>query len=214
MPPSSEATGDAIRILVVDDHPLLRDGIAALLANQPSMALAGEASNGSEAVERYRALRPDVTLMDLQMPGMSGLDAVITIRGEFPDARILVLTTYKGDVPASKVLRAGASGYLLKSGVRTQLLEAIRRIHSGGRYVPDEVLREINQHPASDHLTERELMFMRGVARGQTNKDIAAVNGVSVETVKLALKTIFLKLGASDRTEAAMIATQRGFLDV
>ncbi|RVT90916.1 response regulator [Sphingomonas crocodyli] len=209
------ASGDRpIKVLVVDDHPLLRDGISALIEHQSDIELCGEASNGAEALIRYRDLAPDITLMDLQMPGMNGLDAVVAIRGEFPDARIIVLTTYKGDVPASALLRAGASGYLLKSGVRTQLLDAIRRVHAGNRFIQAEVLRELEENPASDHLNAREVEVMRLVAAGFTNKEIAADLGISSETVKVVLKSAFLKLDASDRTQAAMIATRRGFLDI
>ncbi len=204
----------SIRVLVVDDHPLLRDGISALIENQPDIVLCGEASNGSEALERFRSLRPDVTLMDLQMPGMNGFDAVVAIRNEFAAARIIILTTYKGDVPASTLLRAGAHGYLLKSGVRTQLLDAIRKVHAGHRFIQREVLEELEDYPDSEHLTLREVEIMRRVASGLTNKEIAGELGISAETVKVALKSAFLKLDATDRTQAAMIAARRGFLDI
>ena len=208
------AARSPIRVLVVDDHPLLRDGISALIGGQGDIDFCGEASSGAEALERHRALRPDVTLMDLQMPGMSGLDAVIAIRGECPDARIIVLTNYKGDVPARALLRAGASGYLLKSGVRTQLLDAVRRVHAGGTYVQDEILEDFEEHPVSEHLSGREIAIMRMVARGLTNKEIAKGIGVSTETVKVALKNAFFKLDATDRTQAAITATRRGFLEL
>ncbi|WP_420145157.1 response regulator [Sphingobium sp.] len=198
----------------MDDHPLLRDGISALIDGQGDIALCGEASSGAEALERYRALRPDVTLMDLQMPGMNGLDAVIAIRSEFPTARIIILTNYKGDVPARALLRAGASGYLLKSGVRTQLLDAIRKVYIGSTYVQSEILDDFEQHPVSEHLSSREITIMRMVARGLTNKEIAKDIGVSTETVKVALKNVFFKLDATDRTEAAITATRRGFLEL
>jgi len=206
--------GAPIQVLVVDDHPLLRDGISALLGGQDDIALCGEADNGLEAIRRYRELRPDLVLMDLQMPGMNGLDAVVAIRGEHPDARIIVLTNFRGDVPARTLLRAGASGYLLKSGVRTQLLDAIRRVHAGGTYVQSEILDDFEDNPAGEHLSEREITIMRMVARGLTNKEIAGNIGVSAETVKLALKTVFLKLDATDRTQAAITATRRGFLEL
>ncbi len=203
-----------IRVLVVDDHPLLRDGISALIDGQGDIELCGEASSGAEALDRYRELRPDVTLMDLQMPGMNGFDAVVAIREEFPQARIIVLTNYQGDVPARALLRAGASGYLLKSGVRTQLLEAVRRVHSGSTYVQSEILEDFEQHPVSEHLNGREIAIMRMVAQGLTNKEIARGIGVSTETVKVALKNVFFKLDATDRTEAAITATRRGFLEL
>ncbi len=203
-----------IRVLVVDDHPLLRDGISALVGGQNDIELCGEASSGTEALERHRELRPDVTLMDVQMPGMNGFDAVIAIRGEFPKARIIVLTNYQGDVPARALLRAGACGYLLKSGVRTQLLEAIRYVHSGRTYVQSEIQEDFEQHPVSEHLSDREIKIMRMVARGLTNKEIAKNIGVSTETVKVALKNVFFKLDATDRTEAAITATRRGFLEL
>lgn len=203
-----------INVLVVDDHPLLRDGISALLGGQDDIALCGEASNGLEAIERYRELRPDLVLMDLQMPGMNGLDAVIAIRVDHPDARIIVLTNFRGDVPARTLLRAGARGYLLKSGVRTQLLDAIREVQAGGTYIQSEILDEFEENPAGEHLSEREVTIMRMVARGLTNKEIARSIGVSAETVKVALKTVFLKLDATDRTQAAITATRRGFLEL
>ncbi|MGF7155438.1 response regulator [Novosphingobium gossypii] len=203
-----------IKVLVVDDHPLLRDGISALIGSQGDIILCGEASSGTEAVERFRELRPDVTLMDLQMPGMNGFDALVAIRAECPDARIIVLTNYKGDVPARALLRSGASGYLLKSGVRNQLLDAVRKVHDGGTYVQSEILEEFDQHPVSEHLSGREITIMRMVARGLTNKEIANGIGVSAETVKVALKNIFFKLDATDRTQAAITATRRGFLEL
>lgn len=203
-----------INVLVVDDHPLLRDGISALIGSQGDIALCGEASSGAEALERHRELRPDVTLMDLQMPGINGFDALVAIRTEFPNARVIVLTNYKGDVTARALLRSGASGYLLKSGVRTQLLDAIRRVHAGNTYVQTEILEEFEQHPVSEDLSGREIAILRMVARGLTNKEIAQGIGVSTETVKVALKNIFFKLDASDRTQAAITATRRGFLDL
>lgn len=208
------AVRSPIRVLVVDDHPLLRDGISALIDGQSDIELCGEASSGAEALERHRQLRPDVTLMDLQMPGMNGFDAVIAIREEVKDARIIVLTNYQGDVPARALLRAGASGYLLKSGVRTQLLEAVKRVHSGSTYVQSEILEDLEQHPASEDLSGREITIMRMVAQGLTNKEIAKSIGVSTETVKVALKNVFFKLDATDRTQAAITATRRGFLQL
>ena len=205
---------ETISVLIADDHPLLRDGVGAVLSGQADMALVGEASNGFEAIAQYRKLRPSVVLMDLQMPGMSGVEAVASLLNEFPHARIIMLTTYKGDIPARVVLRAGVRGYILKSMVRTKLLEAIRHVFSGGHYVPTEIRDEIARHDGLDPLTDREILIMRGVSKGLTNKDIAAVIGLSAETVKQSLKTIFLKLGVSDRTEAAMIVERRGFLSI
>lgn len=203
-----------IKVLVVDDHPLLRDGISALIGSQNDVALCGEASSGAEALDRHRELRPDVTLMDLQMPVMNGFDALVAIRSEFADARIIVLTNYRGDVPARALLRAGASGYLLKSGVRGQLLDAIRKVHDGGTYVQSEILEDFEQHPVSEHLSRREIAIMRMVAQGLTNKEIARGIGVSTETVKVALKNVFFKLDANDRTQAAITAARRGFLEL
>lgn len=206
--------GTPIKVLVVDDHPLLRDGISALISGQSDIILCGEACSGGEALERFPVLMPDITLMDLQMPGMNGLDAVIAIRDAFADARIIILTNYKGDVPARALLRAGAKGYLLKSSVRTQLLDAIRTVHSGNTYVQPEILDDFEQHPVSEHLSGREISIMRMVARGLTNKEIAKNIGVSIETVKVALKNIFFKLDATDRTQAAITAARRGFLEL
>ena len=204
----------AIRILTVDDHQLLREGIAAVLEGQPDMLLIGEASNGREAIESFRQHRPDVTLMDLRMPDMSGIEAITAIRAEFPNARIIVLTTYAGDVQAAGALKAGASGYLLKNLVRKELLETIRVVHAGKRRVPPEIATEIAEHVADDALTEREIEVLRRVAAGKSNKVIAAELDISEGTVKTHMKSILPKLDASDRTHAVMIALKRGILDV
>jgi DNA-binding NarL/FixJ family response regulator len=204
----------AIRILTVDDHQLLREGIAAVLEGQPDMVLIGQASNGREAIESFRQHRPDVTLMDLRMPDMSGIEAITAIRAEFPNARIIVLTTYAGDVQAAGALKAGASGYLLKNLVRKELLETIRVVHAGRRRVPPEIATEIAEHVADDALTEREIEVLRRVAAGKSNKVIAAELDISEGTVKTHMKSILPKLDASDRTHAVMIALKRGILDV
>ena len=204
----------AIRILTVDDHQLLREGIAAVLEGQPDMVLIGQASNGREAIESFRHHRPDVTLMDLRMPDMSGIEAITAIRAEFPNARIIVLTTYAGDVQAAGALKAGASGYLLKNLVRKELLETIRVVHAGKRRVPPEIATEIAEHVADDALTEREIEVLRRVAAGKSNKVIAAELDISEGTVKTHMKSILPKLDASDRTHAVMIALKRGIFDV
>jgi DNA-binding NarL/FixJ family response regulator len=204
----------AIRILTVDDHQLLREGIAAVLEGQSDMVLIGQASNGREAIESFRQHRPDVTLMDLRMPDMSGIEAITAIRAEFPNARIIVLTTYAGDVQAAGALKAGASGYLLKNLVRKELLETIRVVHAGKRRVPPEIATEIAEHVADDALTEREIEVLRLVAAGKSNKVIAAELDISEGTVKTHMKSILPKLDASDRTHAVMIALKRGIFDV
>lgn len=203
-----------IRILVVDDHPVLRDGVAALLANQTDMTMVGEANNGREAIERWRELRPDVTLMDLQMPGMNGVDAIGAIHAEHPQARIIVLTTYAGDVQAVRALRAGAAGYLLKRSLRTELVDAIRDVHRGQRHVHRDVAGEIAVHVADEPLSEREVAILRQVSIGQANKQIALRLGLSEETVKGHLKSIFAKLDVADRTHAVTVAVRRGIIEL
>jgi DNA-binding NarL/FixJ family response regulator len=206
--------GAPIRLLTVDDHPILREGIAAVLESQPDMTLVGQACNGREAIESHRRLRPDVTLMDLRMPDISGIEAIAAIRAEFPNARIIVLTTYAGDAQAAAALKAGASGYLLKNLVRKELLETIRAVHSGKRRVLPEIATEIAEHVADDLLTVREIEVLKGVAAGKPNKLIAAELDISEGTVKTHMKSILPKLDASDRTHAVMIALKRGILDL
>ena len=203
-----------IRVLVVDDHPVLRDGVAALLANQTDMAMVGEANNGSEALQRYLELRPDVTLMDLQMPGMNGLEAINAIRAANPNARIIVLTTYSRDAQAVRALKAGAVGYLLKSSLRTELIDAIHDVHRGQRHVHRDVAGEIALHVADESLSEREISILRLVSIGKANKQIASELGLSEETVKGHLKSIFSKLDVADRTHAVTVAARRGIIEL
>lgn len=203
-----------IRVLVVDDHPVLRHGVAAILENQTDMMMVGEAREGAEAIERFHALRPDVTLMDLQMPGMNGVDAIVAIRAEHPAARIIVLTTYAGDVQAVRALKAGAAGYLLKSGLRTELIEAIRNIHRGQRHVHRDIADEIALHVVDEALSEREIAVLRLVSIGKANKQIASELGLSEETVKGHLKSIFSKLDVADRTHAVTVAARRGIIEL
>jgi DNA-binding NarL/FixJ family response regulator len=203
-----------IRVMTVDDHALLREGIAAFLEGQPDMKLVGQASCGREAIESFHSLRPDVTLMDLRMPDMSGLDAIAAIRADYPRARIVVLTTYPGDAPAAAALKAGAVGYLLKNLVRRDLIDTIRAVHAGKRRVPPEIATEIAEHVADDALSERELEVLRAVAAGKSNKAIAAELDISEGTVKTHMRRVLPKLDASDRTHAVMIALKRGILDL
>jgi DNA-binding NarL/FixJ family response regulator len=205
---------EVIRILTVDDHPLIREGIAAVLDGLQDIELVGHAATGREGIDSFRRLRPDVTLMDLRMPDMSGIEAIQVIRGEFANARIVVLTTYKGDAQAAAALKAGASGYLLKSLVGRELLDTIRAVHAGKRRVPPEIATEIAEHVADDELTEREVAVLRRVAAGKSNKLIAAELDISEGTVKTHMKNILPKLDASDRTHAVMIALKRGILDL
>jgi len=211
---STTRDSKVIRILTVDDHQLLREGIAAVLEGQEDMKLVGEASNGLEAIESFRRVRPDVTLMDLRMPDMSGIEAIRAIRAEFPTARIIVLTTYAGDAQAAAALKAGAVGYLLKNLVRKALTDTIRVVHSGRRSVPPEIAIDIAEHVADDALTDRETQVLRRVAAGKSNKLIAAELDISEGTVKTHMKSILPKLNASDRTHAVMIALKRGILDL
>jgi len=202
-----------IKVLTVDDHPLLREGIAAVLQGEGDIVLVAEATNGEQAIESFRTHRPDVTLMDLQMPGMNGIDTIIAIRQQFPNARFIVLTTYQGDVQALRALKAGASGYLLKSMLRKELLDTIRAVHAGRRRIPPEIASELAEHVTDDNLTEREIEVLRKVATGTSNKIIASQLSVSEATVKGHMKSILSKLGANDRTHAVTIAMRRGFLD-
>ena len=205
---------NTIRILVVDDHPVVRRGIAALIATEPDMTLIGEAATGREALLRFRTHRPDITLMDLQMPEMSGLDSIIAIRGEFPEARIIVLTTYLGDVQVLRALKAGARGYLLKNSLYKELLEAIRVVHSGKKALSAEASFELAEHGTDEALTSGEIRVLRLVAEGHANKEIAARLSTSEGTIKGQIRNILSKLGAKDRTHAAMIALKRGIIDV
>jgi DNA-binding NarL/FixJ family response regulator len=203
-----------IRILTVDDHPVVRNGISGLVTDQADMVLVGEASNGREAIQQFRAHQPDVTLMDLQMPELGGLDAIIAIRDEFPQARIIVLTTYTGDVQVVRALKAGAQGYLLKNSLHKELLEAIRKVHAGKRVLTPEVSCEVANHATDDALTPAEISVLRLIANGNANKQIAAQLSISEETVKSRVKNILSKLGANDRTQAVAIGLSRGIIEL
>jgi Response regulator containing a CheY-like receiver domain and an HTH DNA-binding domain len=203
-----------IRILAVDDHALIREGIAVLVATQPDMTLVAEASNGREAIQQFRTHRPDVTLMDLQMPEMNGFDAIVAIRGEFPDAKIVVLTTYKGDVQILRSLKAGAQGYLLKNTFHKELVETIRAVHAGRKALSPEASYEIAEHATDDALTPAEISVLRLIAAGNANKQIADQLKITEETVKSRVKSILSKLGANDRTHAAMIGMKRGIIEL
>ena len=202
-----------IRILAVDDHPIFRQGIAGLLADQADMNLVAEAANGQEAIQQFRAHRPDITLMDLQMPEMNGLDAMIMIRSEFPEARIIVLTTYAGDVQVLRALKAGARAYLIKNLLYKELLETIRAVHAGKKSLSPEVSYELAEHATDDALTEGEVDVLRLIAAGNANKQIAAQLSITEDTVKGRIKNILSKLGANDRTQAAMIGLKRGIIE-
>lgn len=203
-----------IRVLVVDDHPLLRDGIAALIGSEEDMELIGEASNGREAIELFRKYQPDITLMDLQMPEMNGIDAIGAIRGEFREARIIVLTTHPGDVQVSRALRAGARAYLMKGELRKELLETIRAVHAGQKRLSPEIAAEIAEHATDGTLTPREIEVLRLVAAGNANKEIGAQLSLTEVTVKSHVKNVLAKLGANDRTHAVTIALKRGIIDL
>ena len=202
-----------IRILCVDDHPVVRQGIAGLVGTQADMALVAEAASGREAIQQFRVHQPDITLMDLQMPEMGGLDALIAIRGEAPDARIIVLTTYAGDVQVMRALKAGAHAYLLKNSLHKELLDAIRVVSAGRKSLSPEVSFEVAEHAADDALTPGEVRVVRLIAQGNANKEIAALLSLSEETVKGQVSNILAKLGAKDRTHAAMIAFKRGIIE-
>ena len=201
-----------IRLLSVDDHPIVRDGIVRLIATQPDMKLIAEASDGLEAVEQFRKHQPDVTLMDLQMPNMNGIDAIGAIRGEFPKARIIVLTTYEGDVQVVRALKAGAQAYLLKGSMRKELLDTIRAVHAGQKRLSPEVAVAIAEHATDNALSPREISTLTLIAGGNANKEIAAQLSVSEESVKSYVRSILAKLGANDRTHAVTIGLKRGII--
>jgi DNA-binding NarL/FixJ family response regulator len=203
-----------IRILVVDDHQLIRVGIATLFLPESDMKLVGEASNGREAIAKFRECAPDVTLMDLQMPEMSGFDAIVAIRDEFPGARIIVLTTYAGDVQAQRAIKAGAQGYLLKNLMHKELLQTIRAVHAGRKAMAPEVATQVAEHTGEEGLTVKEIEVLRLIATGNANKEIAAQLSITEETVKSRVKSILDKLGANDRTHAVTIGLKRGIIDL
>ena len=209
-----EGRAKPVTVLVVDDHPLLREGIVSVIQAETDVAVVAQACDGQEAIEQFGAHRPDVTLMDLQMPKMDGLAATVAILQCWPNARIVVLTTFSGDARALRALKAGAAGYVLKSLVRTELLDAIRAVHAGRRYIPREVASELALHVTDDELSERELEVLRCVAAGTSNKRVAAQLGLSEETIKSHMKNIMAKLGANDRTHAVTIALGRGVIDL
>jgi DNA-binding NarL/FixJ family response regulator len=203
-----------IRILTVDDHAILRQGIAALVNGESDMKLVAEASDGQEAIDKFRLHRPDVTLMDLQMPALNGIEAIIGIRSEFPNARIIVLTTYTGDVQVLRALKAGARGYILKGRVRRELLDTIRAVHAGQKRIPPEVAAELAEHATDEDLTSREIDVLRLIAAGNANKEIAAQLSIAEDTVKSHVTNILAKLGANDRTHAVTIGLKRGIIEL
>ena len=203
-----------IRVLSVDDHPLLSEGIAAIINSQPDMVLVSQASSGTGAIQQYREHRPDVTLMDLRLPDLSGIDAMIAIRTEFAEARIIMLTTFEGDVEIQRALQAGARGYLLKNMPPSEILDVIRQVHTGKKRVPPAVAAQLAEHMSDEELTAREVEVLRTVAGGNRNRDIADLLSISEETVKVHIKHIMDKLGAKDRTQAIAIAVRRGIIEL
>jgi len=205
---------NCIRVLSVDDHPLVREGVGTIINRQADMSLAGTASNGREGIEAFRALRPDVTLMDLRLPDLSGLDVMIAIRSEFPDARVIVLTTFEGDMDVQRALKAGARGYLLKSMPPQQMLDTIRQVHAGKKCIPPEIAAGLVEHLGDEALSQREVEVLQQVAAGHRNRDIAARLFIAEETVKVHVKHIIGKLGANDRTQSVTIAARRGIIQL
>jgi len=203
-----------IRILCVDDHPLLREGIAAIINNQPDMVLVAEASNGTEAIQKFKEHLPDVTLMDLRLPDMSGVDSLIAIRADIPEARIIMLTTFEGDVEVQRALQAGARAYMLKNMPPKELVDGIRQVHAGKKRIPTEIAAHLAEHLSDDALTGREIDVLKHIAGGNRNRDIAERLFISEETVKVHIKHIMEKLGASDRTQAVAIAVRRGIIQL
>lgn len=204
----------SIRIFCVDDHPLLHEGLAAIIRDQPDMLMVGEAFSGREATQKFREYHPDVTLLDLRLPDMSGIDVLIAIRTEFPDARIIILTTFEGDVDIQRALEAGARAYVLKSTPPKELVESIRKVHAGKKPISTEIAAHLAEHYADEALTDREIEVLKQVAEGNRNRDIAEKLFISEETVKVHIKHVMEKLGAADRTQAVAIGVRRGFIQL